>query len=150
MVELEFLTGCSDATNIQVDYENKNLLLEEVPLANLSIKKSAVSQLNSIEELSNLHSFFLSKRIYAYGLSMALTDGKHSIICSVNLLIKGNNGLKINYSKVTQNSLLVEWLVPFQTEFPPVLFQALAGRLPDTGCSHSRLGFEGSEITSFF
>lgn len=28
----------------------------------------------------------------------------------------------------TQNSLLVEWLIPFQSGFPPVLFQALAGR----------------------
>ena len=28
----------------------------------------------------------------------------------------------------TQNSLLVEWLVPFQTGFPPALFQALSGR----------------------
>ena len=36
---------------------------------------------------------------------------------------------------VIQNSLLVEWLVPFQAGFPPALFQALAGR---TACHCNR------------
>ena len=41
----------------------------------------------------------------------------------------------------TQNSLLVEWLVPFQTGFPPALFQAFAGRTACHQCS-LRLRFD--------
>ena len=46
----------------------------------------------------------------------------------------------------TQNSLLVEWLVPFQVGFPPTLFQALAGR---TACQQCAADFAARFLYNF-
>ena len=46
----------------------------------------------------------------------------------------------------TQNSLLVEWLVPFQVGFSPTLFQALAGR---TACQQCAANFAARFLYNF-
>lgn len=106
-----FLSGCSDAPNIQIDYENKCLVLEEVPLGNLLIRKSARLKLDNIEELSNLN---------AESFNEERKRKRTSIIIG--------NGVSIPFGSDSWNSLsdyLFDYLSPLYLDNPSLVKKAI-------------------------